>query len=109
MDPKVTVRIRAPKTAKPGETVEIKTLVNHPMESGQRKDADGRTIPRRILNKVDASYNGKPVMSVDWHPAISANPYLSFFLRVEEAGKLEVKWTDDDGSVYAANAQIDLG
>ena len=109
MDPKVTVRIRAPKTAKAGEVVEIKTLVNHPMESGQRKDADGRTIARRILNKVDVSYNGKPVMSVDWHPAISANPYLSFFLRVEEAGKLVVKWNDDDGSVYTADAQIGLG
>ncbi|MBM3488376.1 MAG: thiosulfate oxidation carrier complex protein SoxZ [Alphaproteobacteria bacterium] len=109
MDPKVTVRIRAPKTAKAGEVVEIKTLVNHPMESGQRKDADGKTIPRRILNKVVATYGGKQVFAADWHPAISANPYLAFFLKVDAAGTLEMSWTDDDGAVYRTKAEIAIG
>ena len=56
-----TPKIRVPKTAKKGEVVEIKTLLPHIMESGQRKDKDGKTIPRKIINKFVAEFNGKPV------------------------------------------------
>ena len=84
-----TPRVRMPATARKGEVLEIKTLISHDMESGQRKDADGKTV-----------------FTADWHPSISANPYQSFFLRAEESGSLTMAWTDDDGSVYRAVAKL---
>ena len=56
-------RLKLPKEAKKGEVIEIKTLLPHIMESGQRKDKDGKTIPRKIINKFACEFNGKPVFS----------------------------------------------
>jgi sulfur-oxidizing protein SoxZ len=103
-----TPRVRVPSKAKKGEIIEIKTLISHEMESGQRKDSVGKAIPRKIIKAFSATYNGKEVFSSDWHPAISANPYLAFFCRIDEAGTFEFKWLDDDGSVYKATAKVEL-
>jgi len=99
-------KIRIPKDAKKGEIVEIKTLVPHPMESGQRKDSKGETIPRKIINKFSASFNGKPVFSADWFPAISANPYQSFFYKATESGEFTFTWKDDDGAEYVSKNKL---
>jgi sulfur-oxidizing protein SoxZ len=99
-------RVRVPKSAAKGEVVEIKTLISHKMESGQRKDKQGNPIPRKIINKFTCTYNGDEVFSMDLHPAISANPYISFFLKAEESGELAFAWTDDDGSVYTKTASL---
>lgn len=99
-------RVKVPKTAKKGEVIQIKTLIAHKMESGQRKDKKGAVIPRKIINKFEAKYNGEVVFSADWHPAISANPYLAFHTVATESGTLEFAWTDDDGSVYTKTAKI---
>ena len=101
-----TPKIRVPKTAKKGEIVEIKTLLPHIMESGQRKDKDGKTIPRKIINKFVAEFNGKPVFSANIEPAVAANPYLQFSAKVEESGTFKFSWTDDDGSVTTAEEKI---
>ncbi len=99
-------RVKVPKTAKKGDVIQIKTLIAHKMESGQRKDKKGAVIPRQIINKFEAKYNGELVFSADWHPAISANPYLAFHTVATESGTLEFIWTDDDGSVYTKTAKI---
>lgn len=99
-------RVRMPATAKAGEIIEVKTLISHEMESGQRKDAAGKIIPRHIINKFTATFNGKEIMSVDWHPAISANPYQSFLVRVPESGVFEFSWFDDDGAVYKSEHKV---
>lgn len=99
-------RIRAPATAKPGEIIEIKTLIAHDMESGQRKDATGAVIPRKILKEFAASFNGKPLFRAEWQSAISANPFQSFFMKATESGTLDFAWTDDDGSVIQASAKL---
>lgn len=104
-----TPRIRMPSTAKAGEVVEVKTLISHEMESGQRKDASGNVIPRKIIKQFRATFNGKEIMKVDWHPAISANPYQSFFVRVPESGTFVFEWLDDDGSVYKAEQKVTVG
>ena len=98
--------VRTPKKATKGEVIEIKTLISHKMESGRRKGKDGKLIPRSIINKLEVTFNGKEVFSADWHPAISANPYMSFFVKVEESGEFAFKWTDDDGSVYEKKSKI---
>ncbi len=99
-------RVKVAKTAKKGEVIQIKTLIAHKMETGQRKDKKGAVIPRQIINKFEAKYNGEVVFSADWHPAISANPYLAFHTVATESGTLEFTWTDDDGSVYTKTAKI---
>jgi sulfur-oxidizing protein SoxZ len=106
MSTKPTPRVRVPGTAKAGEIIEIKTLISHEMESGQRKDAQGNTIPRRIINKFTAAFDGQPVFTADWHPAISANPYQSFFFRAAKSGEFTFTWKDDDGSEYVSKNKL---
>ena len=96
----VKPRVKAPKTAAAGEVVVIKTVISHSMESGQRKDSDGNKIPRSIINRFTAEYNGKMVIDVELAPAISTNPYFEFEATVPEAGDFKFTWYDDDGSVY---------
>lgn len=72
-------RVRLPTQAKPGELIEIKTLISHEMESGQRKDNAGKVVPRKIIKQFVAAFNGKTVFEADWNPAISANPPISRF------------------------------
>jgi len=102
-------RIKIPKEAKKGEIIEIKTLMPHVMESGQRKDKDGKAIPRKIINKFTCDFNGKPVFSADLDPAIAANPYMQFSAKVEESGTFRFSWTDDDGTVITAEEKITVG
>jgi sulfur-oxidizing protein SoxZ len=104
-----TPRVRIPADAKAGEIIEIKTLLSHDMESGQRKDPAGNLIPRKIIKRFSAKFNGKEFLSADWYPAISANPYQSFFFRVKETGTFEFIWTDDDGSEYKSSHPLKVG
>ena len=100
-------RIKLDKTqAKKGDVVEVKALVSHVMESGQRKDKDGKPIPRKILNKFVCTVNGKEVFAADFEPAISANPYIQFHFRAMESGPVVLTWTDDDGSKIVGEEKI---
>jgi sulfur-oxidizing protein SoxZ len=99
-------RLKLPKEAKKGEIIEIKTLMPHVMQTGLLKDKDGKTIPRKIINKFTAEFNGKPVFTANIEPAVAANPYLQFTARVEESGTFKFSWTDDDGSVVTAEEKI---
>lgn len=101
-------RVRLPAKAKKGETIEIKTLIQHDMESGQRKDAEGKTIPRKIIKQFVCTFNGKEVFKSDWQPGISANPYMAFFAKVEQSGTFEFAWTEDDGTVFKTTAKIEV-
>jgi sulfur-oxidizing protein SoxZ len=101
-----TARIRLPQSIKKGEVFEVKTLITHVMESGQRRDSAGKVIPRQILNKFTCAYNGKEVIRIDMAPAIAANPYLAFFVTATESGTLEFAWTDDDGTVFKETAKV---
>lgn len=99
-------RVKVPKSAAAGEVIEVKTLISHPMESGQRKDKKGELIPRQIINKFVATYNGEEVISAKIEPAVSANPYIEFSMKVPASGDLHFAWTDDDGSVYEMTKSI---
>jgi len=99
-------RIKLPKEAKKGEVIQIKTLVSHIMESGQRKDKDGNVIPRKIINKFTCEFNGKPVFSAAIEPAVAANPYMQFNAKVNESGTFKFTWIDDDGTVTTAEEKI---
>jgi sulfur-oxidizing protein SoxZ len=102
-------RVKVPKTAAAGDTVTIKTLISHKMESGQRKDKDGNIVPRSIINRFTCEFNGKSVIDVTLEPAISTNPYIEFDAKVDEAGDFKFTWYDDDGDVYDTTKTIAIG
>ena len=99
-------RIKLPKDAKKGEIIQIRTLVAHIMESGQRRDKDGKIIPRMIINNFLCTFNGTPIFSCGLESAITANPYLQFSARVEESGTFRFGWIDDDGATMTAEEKI---
>ena len=101
-----TPRVRMSATAKANEPIEVKTLISHEMETGQRKDAVGTLVPRKIIKAFKASFNGKEVMRIELQPAISANPYLQFWVKAPETGTFTFEWLDDDGSVYKAEQKV---
>ncbi|MEN8659383.1 MAG: thiosulfate oxidation carrier complex protein SoxZ, partial [Marivita sp.] len=67
----VKPRVKVPKSASAGDAITIKTLISHPMESGQRKDGDGNPIPRSIINRFTCEFNGQSVIDITLEPAIS--------------------------------------
>ena len=105
----VKPRVKVPKKAAAGETITIKTLISHKMESGQRKDDDGNPIPRSIINRFTCDFNGENVIDVTLEPAISTNPYLEFQATVPEAGEFKFTWYDDAGDVYADTKPVAIG
>lgn len=102
----VTPRVRAPREASAGDTVSVRSLISHVMESGQRRDDDGNIIPRSIINRFVCDFNGVNVVDVTMEPSISTNPYFQFDAVVNESGTFNFTWYDDDGSVYEETADI---
>ncbi|MDD9727834.1 thiosulfate oxidation carrier complex protein SoxZ [Roseovarius sp. SK2] len=105
----VKPRVKVPSKASAGDTITIKTLISHQMESGQRKDDDGNTIPRSIINRFVVDFNGENVIDVAMEPAISTNPFFEFEATVPETGDFKFTWYDDDGSVYEETKTVTVG
>jgi sulfur-oxidizing protein SoxZ len=82
-------RLRVPSEAKTGDIIQIKTLMSHVMETGFRKDDAGKPIPREIINSFVCTFNGHEVFRADLEPAISANPYFEFTVKMAESGTFD--------------------
>ena len=90
-------RVRLPEEIRAGEIIEVKALITHVMETGNRKDSEGRPIPRNIIHTFTATFDGTPIFKAEFGPGVSANPFLAFTLKVPGPGELRVSWRDDDG------------
>jgi sulfur-oxidizing protein SoxZ len=102
-------RVRVPKQVKKGDVFEVKTLVSHPMETGMRVEKKtGQKIPRDIINKFIATYNGKEVMKAIWHPAMSANPYSAFNVVADKSGPMTFTWIDDNEEAYTKEVMLNV-
>ena len=89
-------RLKYKKIVNVGENVKIKTLAEHEMETGVRRDnITGVIYPRLIIQSVIAKYNGKIVFKANWFSGVSANPYLAFYITAKESGLIEIEWKDD--------------
>jgi sulfur-oxidizing protein SoxZ len=98
------MKIRATLT---GDTTEVKMLMNHEMETGQRKDAQGQTIPAWFIQTIGVTWNGKTVLSAQWGPAVAKNPFLSFRFKGGVKGdKIVVRWVDSRGDQRTDEAAI---
>jgi len=101
-----TARLKLPAHAARGETVTVRALVGHPMESGFRRGDDGRRVPRLIVDRFVATFAGEEVFACDLEPAMAANPYFEFDFVATRSGVLRCVWTDDGGAEASAEAAI---
>lgn len=99
-------RVQVPASVKKGEPFEVRVLVQHPMETGFRRDMNGKTIPMNVVDKLTASYGGREVFSAELGSGMSANPYMAFFTIADASGELVVEWSDDRGEKGRATAQV---
>ena len=102
-------RVQVPSVAGRGEIFQVKALISHQMETGLRRDPQGDVIPRNIINRFACRYNDIVVFVVDLHEAMAANPYIEFYLRANESGRLEFIWEEDGGHTYALTHQLTVG
>jgi len=89
--------IQVPASARPGEVIEVRVTIAHPMETGFRPGADGKVVPRDIIRRFTCRYDGEAVFSAELFSAISANPYVAFHVKAETSGVLEFEWQGDNG------------
>jgi sulfur-oxidizing protein SoxZ len=98
------MRIRAQVA---GDKTTVRVLMSHEMESGQRKDAAGKTVPAWHIQEVSATHNGKPVLSAEWGTAVSKNPFMQFVIKGAKAGdKIAVTWKDTKGDTRTDEATV---
>ena len=100
------VLISVPGTARRGETVEVKVLIAHPMETGFRPGPNGTMLPRNIIERLTCTFGGEEVFRADLSPAVAANPFLIFTTVVTETGTLSLTWTGDNGFSQTETATI---
>ena len=98
------MRIRAQAQ---GDKTTVRVLVSHEMESGQRKDAAGKVVPAWFIQSINATWNGKTVMSAQWGTAVSKNPFVQFSFKGGKAGeKVILNWVDNHGDKRSDEAVI---
>ncbi|MBM1221006.1 thiosulfate oxidation carrier complex protein SoxZ [Ponticoccus sp. SC2-23] len=96
----MTALINVPETAAQGEIIEIKVLLQHPMETGFRTGPDGKLVPRNIIHSLRCLYLGEEVFAAELFPAVTANPFFAFTLVADVTGEVEFLWVDEDGEEH---------
>jgi sulfur-oxidizing protein SoxZ len=104
----MAARIQIPAKAKKGEIVEIRVLIQHPMETGYRQDDVGHPIKRNVINLLSCRYDGVEVFRADLSSGIAANPYIGFYTVADQSGELEFTWIDDEGKQGSERQSIQV-
>ena len=90
-----------------GDTADVRILIAHPMETGQRRDASGKIVPLHFIQNITVTHNGKTVMDGQWSQAIARNPFLGLRVKGAKAGdKIVVTWTDNTGDKRTDEATV---
>ncbi|MFT3817788.1 MAG: thiosulfate oxidation carrier complex protein SoxZ [Rubrivivax sp.] len=100
--------VHLPPAIRRGQPFEVRSTLQHPMETGYRRDGDGRMLPRDIVRRFEARLADELVFAADFFPAIAANPYVAFWLRLDEPGTLELRWTGDRGFQHVEMVAVAL-
>ncbi len=98
--------VNVPATARVGEVVEVRALVQHPMETGYRRGSDGQLLLRDLVRRLECRFEGQLVFTAELHAAIAANPYVAFHLRLPGSGTLTVSWQGDQGLQHSESVRI---
>ena len=99
-------RITMKPEARQGEVVEIRTIARHPMERGNYPDSSGRIVPRLILNRFTATYDGEEIFRMELFPGVSANPYIAFTTVATRTGDITFEWIEDGGARFTRTARL---
>jgi sulfur-oxidizing protein SoxZ len=98
-------RIRVPRSVRAGEVFEVRTLIEHPMETGLRQEGS-RAVPRDLINRMVVRVNGETALQAELRNGTAANPYHVLFLRLDRTSELEFIWTDEQGRSARATARV---
>ena len=99
-----SIKVRANAS---GDSTTVKALMSHEMEGGQRRDSAGNLVPAHFISNVTVNHNCKPVLTAEWGPAVSKNPYLQFKFKGGKKGeKISVTWIDNKGETRTDEATI---
>ena len=101
-------RVQVPQSVKRGEAFEVRVIVQHPMETGFRRDLQGQAIPVNIVDKLACTYGGREVFRAELGTGIAANPYIAFYVVARESGPIEIAWSDDRGQEGRASALVNV-
>lgn len=101
-----SIRLSVPSKATSGDVIELKALIQHPMESGYRRGSRGEAIARDIITKFECTYDGEVIFKASFGPGVAANPFLSFHTVATKTGTITFKWTDQHGEVWSDSAEI---
>lgn len=101
--------VNVPESAAPGEVVDIKVLLQHPMETGFRTGPDGKLVPRNIIHSLRCLYLREEVFAAELFPAVTANPFFAFTLVAETTGEVEILWVDDSGEEHRETRTLTVG
>jgi sulfur-oxidizing protein SoxZ len=102
----MAARIQLPKEIRRGQVIKVGILVQHPMESGYRLDADNRKVPKNAIRSFVCRYNGEEIFRAEMSPGIAANPFIQFPAVARDSGELEFSWVDDAGERGSAKGPI---
>jgi sulfur-oxidizing protein SoxZ len=100
-------RLRAPRSARAGEPIEIRALIEHPMETGLRH-AGGTAVPRNLINRLVVRVNDQVAMEAELRNGTAANPYHVFWLRLSRTSDVELVYTDEAGRTGRVAARITI-
>ena len=93
-----------------GDVADVRVLMAHPMETGQRKDAAGKIVPLHFIQTITAQLNGKTVFTADVSQAVSRNPVFAFKVKGAKVGdKLSITWQDNAGDKRTDEVVIRAG
>jgi sulfur-oxidizing protein SoxZ len=96
------------RTKLDGDVALIRILISHPMETGLRKDPEGQLVPAHFIELLTITYKDRTVLSAQWGPAVSRNPYLAFrFKGAEKGEKIKISWVDNAGDSRTDEAVIE--
>jgi len=99
-------RIRVPQHIGRGDTILVHSIVQHPMDTGFFRSADGQPIPAYFIKDVTVTYAGRQVAHFMWTSGISRDPVVTFTLVADREGPLTMRWVDSKGAVFEQTAQI---
>ena len=104
----MTARIVLPIARKLGEPMDVRILIQHPMETGFRLDMMGTLIPKNVIHKLSVTFNSDTVFQASLGTGISANPSLQFWMKLSQPGLLKLFWEDDLGVIGEAVKSLEI-
>lgn len=100
------IRIKIPQAIKKGDVIPVKALITHPMETGLRKDKEGKPIPEYFINDVKVYYGDDLITGMEWTIAVSADPFMTFYVKADKTAPLKIIYKDNKGGVYEDTVQV---